>query len=384
MKLKDHYSALGVSKDAPQDEIKKRFRELAKKYHPDANKGDKQAEEKFKEISEAYEVLANPEKRAKYDKLRDAGEKGYDFSDFQRGGQTSGGSFDFSDVFGDMFGGAGQGRSRSGGGGFGDLFDLFFEGAAGGGRRTKQQRAEPSRGSDVTVRIQIPFDLAIAGGNTVIKVPRKTVCTVCSGSGAAPGSDMKRCASCGGRGVIQMAQGGFLIEKTCPECSGKGSVAARKCGSCSGTGETTETKQIKVKVPEGVSDGTKIRIKNEGNRGSADSRRGDLYVIFKVAQSPVYTREGNDLYYPVHISVAAAMLGSEESIKTPYGNVVVKIPAGIQSGSLLKIKERGVKDIKKGRPGDFYVKVLVDIPKVTSGGEKKLIEEFAKKKKLKY
>ncbi|HDT15029.1 MAG TPA: hypothetical protein ENN55_02350 [Firmicutes bacterium] len=265
------------------------------------------------------------------------------------------------------------------------MFDLFFEGGRGSGAENRGSAKETAAaGRNVTVRIQIPFDLAVSGGETIIKVPRKTLCKTCSGNGAAPGSDMVNCASCGGSGTIQFAQGGFLIKKTCPDCSGKGQKASKKCVDCGGTGEAGETKQIKVKIPPGVSDGTKIRIKNEGSISSFANQRGDLYVIFKVGSSGLYTRKGNDLYYKINITVAAAMLGSEENIKTPQGGVVIKIPAGIQSGSLLKIKEKGVKDIKTGKPGNFYVEINVDIPKVTAGTEKKIIEDFARKRNLKY
>jgi molecular chaperone DnaJ len=391
VKLKDYYKVLGLTESASADEIKKAFRDLAKKFHPDANPGNKAAEEKFKEISEAYEALSNPDKKSKYDQLKRAQSQGYDFSGMNRGGASHGGesggtysgNADMGDIFGDIFGNTGK-RGATGGGfsDFSDLFDMFFE----GGRPKQQQKyreEEQGSGDDVTVRIEIPFDLSMKGGETIIKVPRESVCSRCGGTGGEPGSSAETCPKCGGRGKIQFSQGGFIINKTCPNCAGSGRSYSRDCSLCHGEGIEKEIKQIRIKVPAGVSDGTKIKIHEQGDTGPGKSGRGDLYVIFKVKQSEEFERKGDDLYFKARINIAQAMVGGNIKIPAHDGEINVKIPAGTSEGAMLKVKGHGVKNMKTGRSGDLYAVIGVDIPKADNDKERKLVEELAKLKGMK-
>lgn len=377
MKLKDYYSILGVNKGTPESEIKNKFRQLAKKYHPDANPGNKEAEEKFKEISEAYEILTNKEKREKYEQLRDAQERGFDFSQYASGAGSGGAGsepHDFSSVFENIFGKS----SRQGG--FEDILDMFFQGT---GRNTHSQRAArhtSAKGDDLTARMEIPFDLALKGGETILKVPRVKDCTSCRGTGAEPGAGLAQCRVCGGHGTMAFEQGGFVINKPCPQCEGKGAVPVSKCKTCSGTGEVKETRQIRIKIPEGVKDGDKIKIKNEGNMHSWNKLRGDLYVVFKVKESGQYTREGDDLYYSLVTDVFSAMTGAKAPVPLPEGGEInITIPKGTQSGAVFKIPGKGAKNISTETRGNLLVRVFVKIPAADTSEQEKAVEEAKKK-----
>ena len=383
MQIKDYYKILGVEKNTPEAEIKKRYRELAKKYHPDANPGNKQAEEKFKEINQAYEILSNKEKRAKYEQLRDAQAKGFDFSSFRQGKPKSypgGIDFDIYSIFTDLFGE----KSKSGpSGGFEDIFDMFFQGS---GRNTASQQAARKtrdRGDDLTARISIPFALSLNGGETIIKVPRIKDCSRCRGTGVEPGASLVPCPMCGGKGAIDFAQGGFMIQKTCPQCSGKGQQPTLKCRQCGGAGELSETKQVKVKIPAGVKEGDRIRIKGEGNMYSWNKQRGDLYVEFGIEPSVIYKRKGDDIFYTANINLAQAVLGARTRVPTPEGEVILKIPEGASEGMILKVAGQGAKNIVTGKRGDFFVTVKVRIEAAKTAEERKLIEEYAKLKNYK-
>ncbi len=375
MKLKDYYSILGVSKGASEPEIKNKFRQLAKKYHPDANPNNKEAEEKFKEISEAYEVLTNKEKKEKYEQLRDAQERGFDFSQYGGGAGSAGNEpHDFSSVFENIFG-----RSSKQGG-FEDILDMFFQGT---GRNTQTQRAARHtsvKGDDLTVRMEIPFDLALKGGETILKVPRVKDCAECRGTGAEPGAGLAQCRMCGGHGSMAFEQGGFVINKPCPQCEGKGAVPIAKCKSCAGSGEVKETRQIRIRIPEGIKDGDKIKIKNEGNMHSWNKQRGDLYVIFKVQGGGVYTREGDDLYYDLIIDVFSAMKGSKAQVPLPEGgDINITIPKGTQSGAVFKVQGKGAKDVKTEKRGNLLVRVFVKIPAAETAEQEKAVEEIKDK-----
>ncbi len=374
MQLKDYYKILGVSEKAGDDEIKKAFRQLAKKYHPDAHPGDKAAEERFKEISEAYEVLSNPQKKAQYEKLKQAQAGGYDFSNFGRNGQNGNyqGNMDFSSIFGDMFGG---GKS----GGFSDIFDMFFENGPRRGGSQRSRAAAPQKGEDVTVRIKIPFDLSIKGGETIVKVPRDSQCTLCNGTGAAPGTSSQTCPSCGGSGSIHFSQGGFMINKPCPKCEGRGTVINTPCIKCAGLGTEKDTEKIRIKIPQGITDGTKIKISGHGDY--AKGGRGDLYVIFAVEHSPLFERRGDDLYYGAVVNLAQAMLGSETEITLPDGAVKIKIPAGAQPGTALRLKGKGAKNISTGKTGDLIAVINVEIPSKLTAKEKSLLKNWQNQKR---
>lgn len=386
MPLKDYYKILGVPQGAGEAEVKKAFRSLAKQYHPDANKGNKQAEEKFKEISEAYEVLSNKDKRAKYEQVKDASDRGFDFSNMrgQGGGPraySGSGSYDFSDIFGNIFSGQGQGK-RGRASGFEDIFDMFFTNKQDRGFTTSHDDSEYSeKGSDVSVRIEIPFSLAMDGGETIIKVPRTKDCDRCNSSGVEPGAQIQLCPMCGGRGAMEFSQGGFVVNKPCPQCGGKGKVPTQHCTACGGTGTATETKQVRIKIPAGVAEGDKIKISGQGNMSSTNQERGDLYVIFRVKESDMYERKGDDLYFKAKINMAQAMLGTKITVPTIEGAMAVKIPEGTQNGTSFKLAGRGAKNIKTGRKGNFYVEVEVEVPKAATDAERELMEKLAKLKK---
>lgn len=381
MPIKDYFKVLGVPEGSDEAAIKKSFRNLAKQYHPDANPGNKAAEEKFKEISEAYEVLTNKEKREKYEQLKDAQSRGFDFSQYQNRGQSGRASQgqDFSEMFGDIF----SGRGGSKAGGFEDLFDMFFDQGPrrGFSQAEYTQEGRGAKGQDINIRIEIPFALAMEGGETIIKVPRAVDCSRCRGTGAEPGAQVTPCEACHGAGQMQFSQGGFVVNKTCPRCGGKGSTITDFCHECKGSGETQEIKKIRIHIPEGVKEGEKIRIKNEGNMRSWNKERGDLYVIFRVEKSDTFERKGDDIYFSVRVNMAQAILGGNLEVPTPDGNIEIKLPAAIQSGTSIKMTGHGAKNIKTGKKGNFYVKVEVETPKAESNEEKELIKKFAKIKK---
>jgi molecular chaperone DnaJ len=381
MPIKDYYKILGVDSKADENEIKKSFRTLAKKYHPDANPGSKEAEEKFKEISEAYDVLSDKEKRTKYEQLKEAQAGGFDFSKYGGGANQAAGGADFSDIFGNVF--SGRGGAKRGAGGFEDIFDMFFNQGPRRGYSREEFSSEDKgpKGQDVTVRIEIPFSLAMEGGETIVKVPRAVDCARCRGTGAEPGARVEQCPSCGGEGTMHFAQGGFMVNKTCPRCGGKGSIINEFCHECGGSGETQEIRKIRIHIPEGAAEGDKIKIKNEGNMRSWNKERGDLYVIFKVDSSETFERRGDDIYYTLKTNPAVAVLGGTAQIKIPDGTIDMKIPAGIQPGTNLKVSGRGARNIKTGRKGSLFVKVDVEIPAVSGSEEKELLEKWAKIRK---
>lgn len=382
MPVKDYYKILGVRENASDEEIKKAFRNLAKQYHPDANPGNKQAEEKFKEINEAYEVLSNKQKRAQYEQLRNAQARGFDFSNMGAGNTdfSSFGGFDFTNIFSDLF----SGRKSKTGSGFEDIFDMFFSKRDRGFSTYYDEDSYGEKGTDITVRIEIPFALALEGGETIIKVPRTIDCSRCNATGVEPGSSIVVCPMCGGRGTLQYSQGGFVISKVCPRCSGKGKMPKQYCRQCNGTGVVEEIKQIKIKIPAGVKDGDKIKIKEQGNMNSSNKKRGDLYVLFAVKESPEYKRQGDDIYFKQKINLAQAIFGSKINVATPDGVVAVKVPEGAKSGTVLRVKGFGARNIKTGRKGDFFVELDVEIPKAGTKEEKELIEKLAKLKNMNY
>jgi molecular chaperone DnaJ len=360
---RDYYDVLGVKKSATQDEIKKAYRKLARQYHPDANPNDPKAEEKFKQVSSAYEVLSDVEKRKQYD----AGPTSLFGQGAPRGAyqgqQTPPMGGDWADLFGNLFGGGGFS-----GGGFGGF---------GGGRR---QRA-PERGEDISVSIKLSFDDALKGVTTKISVPQTVSCEACGGSGAAPGTSPVTCPQCQGRGSINASQGFFSINQPCPSCGGVGTVIENPCATCQGTGTTRALKKFTVPLPAGVRDGTKIRLKGKGEPGRRGGPAGDLYVIAQVAESTLFERRGADLVVEVPVTMVEAALGATVRVPTPEGSVGLKVPAGTQSGKMLKLKGKGAPRLGATGKGDLLARIKVLTPEDLSGSEKDLLKKFAESRK---
>ena len=345
---KSHYDALGVSKTASQDEIKKAYRKLVREHHPDRNPGDKEAEERFKEIQGAYDVLSDAEKRKQYDSFGSAdGRAGFP------GGGGGNFNFDFGDIS-DLFGG------------FGDIF----------GRGQTRQRA--GRGADLQVEVGLSFEDSLRGVETQIPVDAETACRECGGSGARAGSSPQVCPECKGRGVIVESQGMFGLSHACPRCHGNGTIIENPCPKCRGTGRERRTKRYKVKIPAGVKDGTQIRLKGKGEPGYGGGPPGDLIVLTRVADSPLYERRGSDLVVEVPVTFADAALGSSVEVPTPEGPVSLKVPAGSESGKLLRIKGRGAPKLNGGGRGDVLARLKISVPKKPNKKERELLEQLQK------
>ena len=366
----DYYSVLGVEKTATEDEIKQAYRRLAKRYHPDKNKGDKEAERRFKEINEAYEVLSDKQKRTRYDQFRDGGYQ------YQEG--------DFADAFGRGAGGAG-GRPRPGGfraedlGDLGDLFENFFGGAQ-AGRRAGGGASE--RGNDLLYEVQVPFETAAFGGRTPINVLRQESCATCRGEGVAPGASRHACPMCRGSGRVQIGQGGFAFSRACPQCMGRGEIVTGLCPTCHGAGRVQRTRTIEVNIPPGVNDGQKIRLAGQGDVGARGGSSGDLLLEIHIKPDAEFTRVGPDVYSDLAVGMAEAALGTTQDIKTIHGRVTVKIPPGTQSGTKLRLRGRGVPG-PNGVFGDHYVRIKVETPRNLTAEQESLLREFEKAAKAK-
>ena len=351
------YDTLGVKKNASADEIKKAYRKLASQYHPDKNPGDAAAEEKFKEVQNAYDVLSDGDKRKEYDTFGGDGRRGargFDPRNFDFG-SGGGGNFTVNDL--------------------GDLGDLFG-GLFGRGRGGRQQsRAE--RGADLEVAVNLSFDDSLKGIETRIPVDVDTACGECGGSGAKPGTAPKICPECRGRGVVSEAQGLFALSQPCPRCRGNGTVIENPCPRCRGTGRERRTKRYSVNIPAGVRDGTRIRLKGKGEAGVNGGPAGDLFVITRVSESPVYERRGADLVVEVPVSLADAALGTEVDVPTPDGAVSMRVPAGSEHGKLLRIKGRGAPKLKGGK-GDVLARLRLEVPKKLNKKQRELYEQLRK------
>ncbi len=352
---RDFYEVLGVGRGATDDEIKKAYRKLAKKYHPDLNPDDNSAEQKFKEVSEAYEILSDKEKRSRYDQF---GHAGVD-PNFGAGGGGFGGfgGFDMGDIFGDIFGGFG---------GFG------------GGRSA---RRGPQRGSNVSTEVTITFEEAAFGCEKEINLSRIETCPDCSGSGAKPGTEVTTCSVCGGRGQVTTTQrtilGNMQTVTTCSACGGKGKVAKEPCSKCAGKGRVKKGRKIKVKIPAGIDDGQTISLGGQGNAGEQGAPSGDLYVSVFVRPSQMFERNGFDVSYKMDISFAEAALGATVEVPTLDGKVKYEIPEGTQPGTVFRFKGKGIPYLKRNGRGDQYVMVNVVVPKKLSNKQKELLKEFA-------
>jgi molecular chaperone DnaJ len=343
---RDYYEVLGVSKNADEAELKKAYRRLAMKYHPDRNEGDEAAEVKFKEAKEAHDVLSDPQKRAAYDQFGHAG----------------------------VSNSAGAGGAGAAGAGFGDIFDSVFGDIFGGGGGRGGSRVH--RGADLQYNLELSLEDAVAGTSVKIRVPKMVECKTCKGSGAKKGSSPVTCPTCAGHGQVRMQQGFFSVQQTCPQCRGQGKIISDPCNPCSGQGRVRDTKTISVKVPEGVDNGDRIRLSGEGEAGENNGPAGDLYVHINVKDHPIFVRDNTDLYCDVPISFSTVALGGELEVPTLDGKVKLKIPAETQSGKLFRLRSKGVRSVRNSTKGDLLCRVVVETPVKLSSKQKDLLKQF--------
>ena len=351
------YESLGVPKNASADEIKKAYRKLAREYHPDRNPGDTSAEERFKEVQNAYDVLSDAEKRKQYDAFGTPNGRGPGSGAGGFPGGFDVGDFNIGDL-GDIFGGL-----------FGD------RGGRGGGTRGEPRGR---RGADLEAQVNLSFEDSLKGVETRVPVEVETACGECRGSGAEPGTSPVICPECKGRGVVAESQGFFALSQPCPRCRGNGTVIEKPCRRCGGTGRERRTKRYSVKIPAGVRDGTRIRLKGKGEPGYAGGPSGDLYVVTRVADSPLYERRGSDLVVDVPVTYPEAALGATVDVPTPEGAVSLKIPAGSQDGKLLRIRGRGAPKLNTGGKGDVLARVRLTVPKKLTKAEREALENLQK------
>ncbi len=366
---KDFYKVLGVSEKATPEEIKKAYRRLAKKHHPDANPGNAAASDRFKDVGEAYSVLSDPGKRKQYDQMRRLGAFGLGGN--RRGGPsrpgsgpTTDGGFSFDDL-----------------GGLGDIFGSIFDRA---GRKAPQEASTgPEKGNDVEYVVDIDFEVAVRGGRVSITVPMTEECATCGGNGARPGTATTRCKECKGAGTVLFGQGGFAVKRPCPACLGRGRIPTDPCASCGGTGSVRQTRKIEVTVPRGVDSGAKVRLTGQGERGTKGGARGDLLITFKVKPHRFFKREGRDIHVSVPINIAQATMGTRIRVRTVHGKrVVLKIPAGTQPGARFRVRGHGIR--KGARVGDQIVEVHVEVPDSLSEKAQEAIRQFAEVADLNY
>lgn len=344
MAKRDYYEILGVERSVSEKDLKKAYRRVAMKFHPDRNPGDKEAESKFKEASEAYEILSDAKKRAAYDQFGHAGVEG------QTSGAGAAGFGGFADIFGDVFG------------------DIF----GGGGRR-----GGPARGSDLRYDLELSLEDAVRGTTAKIRVPTLANCGSCHGSGAKPGARPQTCGTCGGAGQVRMQQGFFSVQQPCPNCQGRGSIISDPCVSCHGRGRVEETKTLSVKVPAGVDTGDRIRLSGEGEAGPDGGPAGDLYVQVVVREHELFQRDGKNLYCEVPIGFVTAALGGEMEVPTLEGKLKLKIPAESQTGKLFRLRGKGVTPVRGGSAGDLLCRVVIETPVNLSSKQKELLKEFS-------
>ena len=346
MAKRDYYDVLGVQRGASEADVKKAYRRLAMKYHPDRNSGEADAEEKFKEASEAYEVLSDPEKRERYERFGHAGVDGMSGA----AGFGAGGFSDISDIFGEVFG------------------DIFSS----GGARARANR----RGADLQYTLDISLEQAVAGDTVEIRIPTLAGCDDCDGSGAAPGTSASQCPECEGRGQVRVSQGFFSLQQTCPRCRGAGRVILDPCRGCGGRGRVERRKTLAVKVPAGVDNGDRVRLTGEGQAGAGGAPSGDLYVQMRVAEHPIFQRDGRNLYCDVPISFVDAALGGEIEVPTLDGRVKLKVPPETQTGKLFRLRGRGAPSVRGGADGDLLCRVVLETPVRLSDEQQDILRKF--------
>ncbi|MGQ0767020.1 MAG: molecular chaperone DnaJ [Gemmatimonadota bacterium] len=369
---RDYYSVLGVSSTAGAEDIKKQYRRLAKKYHPDTNQNDPKAAERFKEISEAYQVVGDAGKRKQYDEMRRLGA----FGGYGRGPaagsprrppggpRPAGGGSTFQDF------------DIGGLGGLGDLFNSMF---SGGNRRSPAAE----QGQSIEATLEIPFRVAATGGKVPIELEVNEECATCGGSGAAPGATLGRCSECNGVGTISFGQGGFAVNRPCPACGGRGQVPSERCATCGGLGEVRARRKVNITVPAGADTGTRVRLKGQGGRGTNGGPPGDLLITFHVQSDKFFTREGSDLVASVPLNIAQATLGTKISVKTLDGRkVTIRIPPGTPSGKRFRVRGQGIP--KEGQPGDLIVETTITVPDKLTEEQERQLREFAEGAGLKY
>ncbi len=363
MAQEDYYDLLGVSKDASDADLKKAYRKMAVKYHPDKNQGDASAEAMFKKVSEAYEALKDPQKRAAYDRYGHAAFQGAGAGGGRAGG-GAGGFHDPFDIFREVFGGGGGGSSAGGG-----IFDDFF----GGGGSTSQN----NRGSDLRYDLELSLEEAAKGIEKEIKYRKLTDCSQCSGTGCEAGSKKVHCHTCGGSGHVSTSRGFISFRQECPNCQGSGVIAEKPCKSCNGDGRVNETTSVKVRIPAGVDTGSKLRSQGKGESGMNGGPAGDLYVVIHVKEHEIFEREGQDLYCEIPIKFTLAALGGTIEVPTLQGKGSLKIPTGTQSGTVFRLRGTGVPNLRGGGRGDQMVRVNIEVPKKLNSDQRKKLEDFA-------
>ncbi len=344
MSKRDYYEALGVAKDASEEAIKKAYRRMAMKHHPDRNDGNKESEEAFKEVKEAYEVLSDPNKRAAYDRY---GHAGVD----QRAGGGAENMGGFADAFGDIFS------------------EIFGQGRGGG-------RSNVYRGADLRYNMELTLEQAANGWATEIRVPAWDECDTCHGSGAKPGTHAKTCATCGGHGSVRMSQGFFSVQQTCPTCRGSGKQISDPCTACHGQGRIKKNKTLEVNIPAGIDEGQRIRLAGKGEPGLNGGPAGDLYVEIHIREHEIFQRDGDDLHAELPISFATATLGGDVDVPTLGGHATVTVPEGTQTGKTFRLRGKGVKGLRTGHMGDLYIHVTIETPVKLTEKQKKLLREF--------
>ena len=355
MAKRDYYETLGVPKNASEEDIKKAYRKLAMKHHPDRNQGDdaKKSEEKFKEAKEAYEMLSDAQKRAAYDQY---GHAGVDPSMGRSGGAGGEGMGGFAEAFGDIFG------------------DIF--GGAGGGQRRGPGGQQVFRGSDLSYAMEITLEEAALGKETQIRIPAYEACETCKGSGAKPGTSPKTCTTCNGQGTVHMRQGFFSIQQTCPHCHGTGKIIPEPCTTCSGQGRIKKNKTLEVKIPPGINEGMRIRSSGNGEPGTNGGPAGDLYIEIRIKQHEIFERDGDDLHCTVPVGLTTAALGGGIEVPTLGGKAEIDLPEGTQHGKTFRLRGKGIKGVRSSYPGDLYCHVSVETPIKLTEHQRKLLEEL--------
>ena len=369
MAAKDYYQALGVSEGASAGEIKKAYRKLARRYHPDANPDDPSAEERFKEISAAYQVLSDEDKRRQYDRMRTAGAAG--FGGFAREGAGAAGgwqSIDLEDL-----------QAMGGFGGLGDLFSSIFGGRSRARGPTAAQRRQ---GPDRNIDVQVAFTTAVRGGEVAVTLPLEEECPRCHGSGGEPGTPVETCPQCGGSGQVSLVQGGFAVQRPCPRCYGRGSLVQTPCRECGGDGSVARRRQVRVAIPAGIEDGERIRLRSKGEPGVAGGPAGDLYLTVRIKEDRFFRRDGLDIHCTVPINAVQAMLGTKIRVRTIHGTKAeLRIPPGTQGGTRFRLRGQGIH--QHDRTGDQYVEIAITVPEELSDEERAIVEQLGQRPSFK-